>query len=475
MARTPPPRKPSPRKPAASAKPSGADKPSTSAKPEGGKTPDRRGPGRPYSRHHPRPEAAPVPPNLPTYADAVSIVLRPGTATPVLAGHPWLFSGALAHIVPGPQLVLEPGVRCALFDQHARYLGVGYYNADSQIAVRMIAGSPDALEPLKLPDLADLVRLRLRQAAALRRDWSLPSATTDAYRLANSEGDALPGCTVDRFGEGASVQISTAGMWRLRAVIVAELRDQGCKWVTIRVPTDIHPSEGLLAGNVESDGPVPAQVQVRHNGLLLRVEPGGGQKTGMYCDQRDNHLKVAQLAAGRFVLDCFSHTGGFGLHAARAGAARVLCVDASQKAADTVLQHAIDNDLPVQAQCGDAVHLLRQMAELPPQERPSLVIIDPPKYATKGSAVDGALRKYRALNVAAMQAVQPGGWLVSCSCSGLVEPDAFLRMIGSAAHEAGVQVHLAQLLGPAPDHPTAPAHAEGRYLKVALVRVLAKA
>ena len=169
---------------------------------------------------------------------------------------------------------------------------------------------------------------------------------------------------------------------------------------------------------------------MRHNGLQLRVEPGG-QKTGMYADQRRNHARVAELAKGRFVLDTYSHVGGFGLHAARAGAKKVVCVDASQRAVDLAIQHAVDNGVGIEAQCADAVHVLGHYASLPPEaERPSMVIVDPPKFATKASALEQAIRKYTHVNTLAMQAVAQDGILVTCSCSGLVEPTQFLRVLG---------------------------------------------
>jgi 23S rRNA (cytosine1962-C5)-methyltransferase len=213
---------------------------------------------------------------------------------------------------------------------------------------------------------------------------------------------------------------------------------------------------------------------VRHNGLTLRVEPAGGQKTGMYVDQRENHVRAAKLAKGRFVLDTFSHAGGFGLHAARAGAAKVVCVDASQRAVDLAMQHAEDNDLHLEALAADAVHILRNYADLPPEDqagRPSLVIVDPPKLASRAGALDQALKKYTHINTLAMQAVAEDGFLVTCSCSGLVDRQTFLRMLGQAAHNAGRSVQLLALDGAAADHPVAPAHPEGQYLKVAFCRV----
>lgn len=418
--------------------------------------------------------AGPLPPHLPQWPGAASVVLRPGTATPPLAGHPWVFSGAIAHVVMADGSEPERGGPCALFDQHARYLGFGYLNRDSQIAVRLLAMGSDGLEPLDLPDLETLACERLRQAHALRQALGLPSADTNAFRLVNSEGDFLPGVTIDWYGNGAVLQVSTAGAWRLRTALVRSLTELGAAWVLVRVPQDIHPSEGLQASTQEGHGAVPDEVQVLHNGLRLRVEPASGQKTGMYCDQRDNHQRVGLLARGRFVVDAFCHAGGFGLHAARGGATRVMAVDASQRAVDLALQHADDNGLQLEVQCNDAVLALRQLAGLGAAERPQLVIVDPPKYATKGAALDQALRKYLSLNIVAMQAVQPGGLLVTCSCSGLVEPEAFLRMLGQAAQQAGVAVQLLELRGPSADHPSAPAHAEGRYLKVAICRITAR-
>ncbi|MBM4343787.1 MAG: class I SAM-dependent rRNA methyltransferase [Deltaproteobacteria bacterium] len=415
-----------------------------------------------------------LPAHLPTWPNAVSIVLRPGMATPVLAGHPWLYSGAVAHVVCGPQTAIEPGVRCGVFDPYGRWLGLGYYNPQSQIAVRMVAHGRDVLEPQQLPTLGDVAVARVGQAVALRRDLGLPGPDTTAFRLLNADGDLLPGCTVDQYGDGAVVQVTAAGIWQVRAAVVQALLDQGLRWVCVRVPNDIHPAEGLPAGTQHVHGPVPGEVEVQLGGVRYLVEPGAGQKTGLYCDQRENHAAVAALARGAFAVDAFCHVGGFGLQAARAGARRVLCIDASQRAIDAVLRHAELNSLSVETQCGEAIHALRSLADGPESEKPDLVVVDPPKFATKASALDGAVHKYQALNAVAAAAVRDGGWLVSCSCSGLLEPAAFVRMIALAAQQAGRTVQLLALRGASADHPTAPAHAEGRYLKVAILRVTSR-
>ena len=426
------------------------------------------------NRPRPQPTPSALPEHLPRYPGFVTIVLRSGTATPVLSGHPWLFSGAIGHVVPPEGTQAESGQACAVFDPHGRYLGHGTYHPQSQIAVRLVEAGMDGLEPATLPDGPTIVARRLERATTLRRDLGLPSAETNAFRLINSEGDGMPGVVIDRFADGAVVQITTAGAARWQAPMIEWLRAHGCAWVLVRVPNDVHPAEGLAAGHAASSGDVPTEVLVRHNGLQLRVEPGG-QKTGMYADQRQNHARVAELAKGRFVLDAYSHVGGFGLHASRAGAARVVCVDASQRAVDLAIQHASDNGVGIDAQCADAVHVLGHYASLPPEaERPSLVIVDPPKFATKASALEQAIRKYTHVNTLAMQAVAQDGFLVSCSCSGLVDVTQFLRLLGQAAHNAGRTVQLLELHGPGPDHPVAPAHAEGQYLKVAICRISAR-
>lgn len=450
---------------------------SSSTRPPNDRAQGQRPPqNRPPQQHRPRPPVTPIalPEHLPRYPGFVTIVLRAGTATPVLSGHPWLFSGAIGHVVPPAGTQAESGQACAVFDPHGRYLGHGTYHPQSQIAVRLVEAGTDGLEPTTLPDGPTLVARRLERAVGLRKDLGLPSAQTDAFRLINSEGDGLPGVVIDRFADGAVVQITTAGAARWQQPIVEWLRANGCAWVLVRVPNDVHPSEGLVAGHSTSSGDVPTEVVVRHNGLQLRVEPGG-QKTGMYADQRRNHARVAELAKGRFVLDTYSHVGGFGLHAARAGAKKVVCVDASQRAVDLAIQHAVDNGVGIEAQCADAVHVLGHYASLPPEaERPSMVIVDPPKFATKASALEQAIRKYTHVNTLAMQAVAQDGILVTCSCSGLVEPTQFLRVLGQAAHNAGRTVQLLELRGAGPDHPVAPAHAEGQYLKVAICRISAR-
>ncbi len=418
--------------------------------------------------------ALPAPEDLRRYTNAWSVVLTPNTINLATAGHPWLFGGAIAHSFPPTVRQPQAGQVCAVFGPEGEYLGHGYHNAESQIRVRMLGLSVAEEAPKSLPELSERVIAGLKRATELRTAMGVPSRDTDTYRLVNSEGDGLPGLVVDRIADGAVVLISTAGAARMSDAAVGWLTENGCTWVVVRTAGDTHPSEGLEAGVQRLEGTVPDEVWHLHHGIRMRAEPKYGQKSGVYTDQFGTHLAVARLAKGRRVLDCYSHGGGFGLHAARSGAKHVRCVDASQKAVDLCTANAEANGLSgnIEAWCGDAVHMLRDIAEGIEGDQPDLIILDPPKFATRSDVVEDALRKYVHLNATAMSALPPeGGFLVSCSCSGRIDLQTFLRMLAHSGRKAGRQVQVLEVRGASADHPSLPAHAESRYLKVAICRV----
>ena len=413
---------------------------------------------------------------MPRYRDAWTIILAEGKATTVTAGHPWIFSGAIEFAVPPTGVEAELGCACVLLDHRGFYLGVGYYNADSQVAVRMVKLATADEPPREAPNLDELAIEQLDAAWQLRVQAGLVHEQRGAVRLVNGAGDGLPGLGIDRYGDGAVIVVSTAGAARWLPALVQWLMEKGeCAWVVSRAPIDAHPSEALAKGILRLDGPVPERLDVTHHGITLTLAPRDGAKTGLFTDQWDNHLEVAKLCDGRYVVDTYCHTGGFGLHAAAAGAARVLCVDASQRACEQVEEAAQKSGLTqVQVQCADAVHVLRDIAEghgALGDGRPSVIIVDPPKFATRGARPEDALRKYTHLNATALSALSDEGWLVSCSYSGRIDGRTFLRMLAHAARRSGRQLSGVQFRGAGRDHPTAPAHDEGRYLKVAICRV----
>ncbi|HAN32843.1 MAG TPA: hypothetical protein DCQ06_14710 [Myxococcales bacterium] len=432
----------------------------------------RRGP-----RGSGRGAVLPLPEGIQRFAKAWTVVLTPSTLNLVTAGHPWLYSGAVAHTLPPlDSAAAESAIQCGVFGPDGEAIGHGVLNQKSQIRVRILALWPKAIETPTIPSLAEHVTSAMQRAHALREAFGLPAPQTDAMRLVNSEGDGLPGLVVDQMSDGAVVLVSTAAAAQMASTVERWLVEHGAKWVVIRSAGDTHPSEELAPGVISQSGQVPSEVWIEHHGLKLRAEPLGGQKSGLYTDQFANHVHVAQLCRDRNILDCYSHGGGFGLHAARAGAKAVRCVDASQKAVDLCSANAERNDLTqqVQAWCADAVHVLSDIADGVDPNRPDLIIIDPPKFATRADVVDDALRKYVHLNATAMSALPDGGILVTCSCSGRIDQTHFVRMIAHAARKAGRHVQLLELRGPAADHPSAPAHGESRYLKVAICRVTSR-
>lgn len=443
----------------------------------GGKAGSGHGPGRQSDPPPARRPKESVTLQRPALAEAWTAVVAPNAVNLVTVGHPWLYSGALAALDAPTGGDHEPGGLALVLGPDGRPLAVGQCNPQSQIAIRLLGRLSGDVAPSSLPSLATLVQERLERAAALRRALGRPAPDRTAWRLINAEGDLLPGLTIDRVADGASVLVSTAGARRMvEAAAEWLLGSGGCAWVSARVAGDAHPSEALPAGTLLQRGDVPAEVEVVHAGARYLVDPLGGQKGGIYTDQLDNHTAVAALAQGRFVVDAYCHHGGFGIHAARAGARRVLAIDASQRAVEATVAAAARSGVAdrVEAVCGDAIHLLGDLAMGLGAEAgaPELIIVDPPKFVTRADVLEDGLRKYTHLNATAMAALAPGGLLVTCSCSGRVDRVAFLRMLGHAARRAGRELQLLELRGAAADHPTAPVHAEAQYLKVAICRVV---
>lgn len=412
--------------------------------------------------------------SLPRYDGAWTLVLAAGRSTAAAVGHPWVFSGAISEaLAPLGDDAPVPGMPCVVFNHRGELLGQGYYNAGAQLAARIaLARSAEPGDDVALVPDAELVGQQLGAALRMRETLGVTANPAAAYRLVNSAGDGLPGLTIDRFADGAVVLASTAGAVRWLDAIERWLLRNGCTWIVARTGGDAHPNEGLEKGLLREAGDVPERVEVDHNGVMLALNPRDGAKSGLFLDQWANHLAVAKLCEGAYVVDAFCHTGGFGLLAAVGGARKVVCVDASARACQSAEEAAQAAGLQhVEVACGDAVHLLADIADGIDGDRPDVIVIDPPKFATRSAKVEDALRKYTHLNTTAMRALGDGGWLISCSCSGRVDTKTFLRMLAHAARRAGCIASVVELRGAGPDHPTAPAHDEARYLKVAICRV----
>ena len=393
----------------------------------------------------------------PKLAPEARIVLRKGRARPLWYGHPWVYASAIASIEGDA----APGDVVALTDHDGRFIGRGFYNARSQIPVRLCTRADEAVD-------AAFLRKRIEQARARRTRLGLPSADTNAYRLVNSEGDDLPGLVGDIYDDAAAVQITTLAMSMRRAEIYDALEAvMAVKTIFELAPAAYAELEGFVSGARVARGVSRSTVSVVENGVALEVEPLSGQKTGMFIDQRETRARVASLARGARLLDVYAYAGGFALAAARAGAAAVTAVDSSARAVARIAAHAEKNGVVIQSVEADAFRYL----ETATPRAFDLVVIDPPKFARARKDLDAARKGYERLNALALQAVAAGGILVTCSCSQNVDADTFERIVAAGAKQAGREVRVFERRGPASDHLLPPGFTEGLYLKVLLCYV----
>jgi len=314
---------------------------------------------------------------------------------------------------------------------------------------------------------------KIEQAARWRKDLlGLPGTETTGYRLINAEGDGLAGLIVDVFDRVAAVQFLTYGMKLREGALLGHIaRVTGAESILEVAPGKGGKAEGLGTETRIVRGPEPEALRFVENGLEYEIPRQIQQKTGFYFDQRDNRKLVAELAQGRRVLDAFSYLGAFSMAAARGGAAEVLGLDRSVAAVAAAAAIAERNGLGERIRFGRA-DLKKELPALAQnKERFGLVVIDPPKLAPTNRHLSAGRRAYRRLNANAMRLVEPGGVLVSCSCSGALRPGAFMRIIGTAARDAGREVTLLRMGEQGSDHPSPVAFAEGRYLKAAFLRV----
>ncbi len=393
--------------------------------------------------------------------------LRPGFVQPVWAGHPWVFAQAIARTEGSP----GAGDEVLVLDPQGKALGRGYWSPGSAIPVRLLTRDANATL-----DARFLAR-RIAEAARWRREVAnLPSPDHTGYRLVNAEGDQLPGLTVDVFGDAASVQFGTVGLKRREEAIFDALAEHARVTRLYEVSSERHQQrEGFTVTDGLVRGSPSPTLDFVEGGVRFTVPApgaeGGGQKTGYYFDQRENRALVGSLAKGRRVLDAYSYVGGFALAAAKGGAREVRSVDSSAHAIAAGERIARENGLDgvITHTRGDAKTVLTQLADA--GERFDLVVLDPPKLAHSAREVEKATGHYRRLNAMATRVLAPGGLLVTCSCSGSVNVDTFLRAVSAGVRDAGRDASVLAVRGAATDHPSPVAFAEGRYLKCVVARV----
>jgi 23S rRNA (cytosine1962-C5)-methyltransferase len=384
------------------------------------------------------------------------LLLRRGRERTISNHHPWIFSGAI-HSEEGP-----PDAAVAdLVDGSGAVLASGWYSEHSQIRLRALTFG----EPLT-PDL-----LRQRIAASIARRASFLNEGTNALRLINAEGDSLSGMVVDRYGAHLVAEITSAGLDRVREIVIDVLRrTTGAESLLFRNASPARKIERLPLED-ESVGDPPDETVILENGLQFTVSPRQGQKTGFFLDQRENRRKARELAGGRRVLNLFAYSGGFGVYAAAGGASSIEEVDVSADAIALARRNHELNRSPAEVQfvVADAFKHVRHLAA--GEQRYDLVVCDPPAFAKSRGEVDRAARGYKDVNLYAFRLVAPGGMLMTFSCSGHVDADLFQKIVFAAALDAHREVSIVERLGAGPDHPVSIYCPEGEYLKGLLLRV----
>jgi 23S rRNA (cytosine1962-C5)-methyltransferase len=387
---------------------------------------------------------------------AAPLHVHKGHERRLLLGHPWVFSNEIASDLR----TYEPGSLVDVYTHGGTFVGRGYINPRSLIAVRILSPRREVID-------SDFFGSRFA-AALQRRERLLPGV--QSYRLVYSEGDLLPGLIVDRYQDHLVLQTLTLGMeLRIEAICEALERLLQPRAIIARNDVGIRSLEGLPHEKKVLRGSLQSPVEVWENAIRFRVDPWEGQKTGFYLDQRENRCILQPLLAGERVLDAFCYTGAWALHAARAGAREVVAVDESAKAIRWANDQAKDNGLDQLCQftVANAFDFLKDADTH--HERFDCIILDPPAFVKSRSKVREGLEGYWEINRRALRLVKPGGCLISCSCSYHVDPDTFRTTLSRAARAARRTVALVEMRSQGRDHPILLPLSESAYLKCAVL------
>lgn len=394
----------------------------------------------------------------------VRLFLAKGREKSLLRRHPWVFSGAVQR-VEGKAL---SGETIDILDSQGKRLARGAYSPESQIRARVWTFQKD--EEINI----DFFIRRLQQAQSWR-DWVAQRDGLDGYRLIAGESDGMPGITIDRFQNFLVLQLLSAGAEYQRPALLSALQHcyPECS-IYDRSDVAVRKKEGLplAQGPVLGDLP-PELLPITEHGMKLLVDIQQGHKTGFYLDQRDSRLAARNYSAGRRVLNCFSYTGAFAVSALMGGCAQVISVDTSQAALDIARQNVELNKLDLNKAefvRDDVFQLLRNYRTQ--GEKFDLIIMDPPKFVENKNQLASACRGYKDINMLALQLLNPGGILLSFSCSGLMPTDLFQKILADAAVDAGRDVQFIEQFRQAADHPVIATYPEGLYLKGFACRVM---
>ncbi len=403
----------------------------------------------------------------------IKVNITPKGERALKCGHPWVFADEVTAVSGG----YENGDIVDVYSRKERYLGSGFINDNSKIRVRLVSRNAN--------DRFDEAfwERRVRYAFDYRR--TVMGDHFDNCRLIFGEADQFPGLTVDRFGSVLVTQTLSLGIERLKDVIfpamVRVLREMGedIQCIYERNDVAIRNKEGLQQGKgfyewgdlkTELDG----HTEICENGVRYDVDYINGQKTGFFLDQKYNRLAAAKIAKGKKVLDCFTHTGSFGLNAAMGGAEKVVSVDISADAIALAEENARRNGLQdkIDYVCADVFELLTDMANKGEKGRFDMIILDPPAFTKSSATVKNAIRGYKEINLKAMKLLPRGGYLATCSCSHFMTDELFRKMLHDAASDADVSLRQIEARQQGPDHPILWNVPETDYLKFYIFQVV---
>ena len=386
------------------------------------------------------------------------LILKSGNDRSVLRRHPWIFAGSVERL----EGRARPGDTVLVMDSRGKPLARAAWSPESQIRARVWSFDPE--------QSIDHAFIKRTVAASVARRAVHPwLAGQDGVRLIHGESDGLPGVIADRYGPVVVVQLTSAGADKWRDAIVAGLvQATGCSAVYERSDSDVRKLEGLgpVTGLVYGAMPEGA-LTIVENGVRMEVDVAGGHKTGFYLDQRENRLLTGRLAAGRDVLNCFCYTGGFSLQALAGGAKSVVSIDSSGPALATAARNlALNPQLDASRAEWREDDVFQALRTLKTEGRKfDLIVLDPPKFAPSAAHAERAARAYKDINLLGFRLLNPGGILMTYSCSGGIGLEMFQKIVASAAADVGIEARILHRLSAAPDHPVGLAVPEGEYLK----------
>ena len=375
-----------------------------------------------------------------------------GRQKKLLQGHPWVYGNEIERVEGD----VTDGGLVRVVDFRGRYMGTGFYNSHSLITVRLLTHRQEEITDA-------LIAGRVRAACAYRR-VVLDRPGTDSCRLIYGEADRLPGVIADRFGGVIVLQVLALGMERYTQVIADALiacEQPDC--LLLQNDDAIRRKEGMECFTKVLHGELPGETVIHENGIRLSVDVAGGQKTGYFLDQKDNHLFLRQFCKGARVLDCFSYIGGFALNAAAAGAREVTAVDVSEPAVALIEKNAALNGAQIQAVCANCFDYLR--AQVKAGEKYDVIVLDPPAFTKAHANMASACRGYKEIALSAMRLLPAGGVLATHSCSYHMPEEVFVNTVLSAAQDLHRQVRIITLRRQDIDHPVLAGYPESYYLK----------